>query len=443
MSVAPARTPRSREYVAALATAALLAQLFLSQLTLVIAIVLAVAGRLGRWRPWWLAAPGGAGLVWALAAPRHAASGYLAAPRRLAGYLTAPAGHPGLAGLIGGLAHDLPGQLPLALAGGAAEAAALMWLIRAAGDGRAHWRPGLVAAVRRAGAVRALSAGRTVTTAGCAVGVAGSTGRRAELTWAEAERGVLVCGPDAAALTEICLAAVCAALRRRKAVVVAFPASEPGPARSVATMARSLGIEIADLTDQRSGEDPIGLRAALGQLVRRREVALTPPADATAAGLAGALAALRGHGLRADALAWLHCCEDADASSLRELIAVGRDTGTSVLLSTVSRPAAAAVAKAVGVVIAAGPVGPDAALELAGPVGGTGRTPAADAIEGQPAGTFAIVTPRLLTRCLAVPVLLAEPGGQAGWQGTTDPAGLAVPARFAGPAGRFGPAGRA
>lgn len=443
MRQVPARPPRSREYLAALATAAVLAQLLLSQLTLVTAVVLAAAGRLGRWRPHWLAVPGAVGLAWALAAPRPAVSGYLAAPRRLAAYLTASGaiaagGRHGLPGLIGSLARDLPGQLPLALLVGAAEAGGLMWLSGgsrgsppwasrsfARGDG-ANWRPGLIATARRAAAVRALSAGRTVTVAGFAVGVAGATGRRAELTWAEAERAVLVCGADAAAVADICLSAVCAALRRRMAVVIACPEGEVLLARRAAAIAMSLGIEIADLTGLCAAEDLARLRAALGQLIRRRQVALTPPAGVTAAGLGGALAALRDLALRGDTLAWIHCCEGAGEAPIRELIALGRDTGTCLLLSTASRAAAAALAGAVEVVIAAGPVGHDAAAELVGPAGEAGGQAGARAIENQPAGAFAIVAPRLLANCLAVPVLAVPTG-----HGRSGPTGLAGSARMA------------
>jgi hypothetical protein len=413
MSVVPAHPPRSREYLAALATAALLAQLLLSQVTLVVAIVLGVTGRVGRWRPHWLAIPGGAGLVWTLAVPRRAASGYLAAPRRLAAFLATSAGHHSLAWLIEGLAHDLAGQLPLALLGGAAEAGGLLWLIGARGRGRADWRPGWLAVWRRTATVRALAVGQTVTAAGCAVGVVDGTGRRAELTWAQAERAVLVCGADATALTALCLPAVCAALRRRKAVVVACPEDQTALARSVTAMARSLGVEISDLTGLRSAEGLAGLRTALGEIIRRREAALTPPAGITAAGLVGALAVLRDHALRGDTLVWIHCCESAGERLITELIAAGRDTGTGLLLSTASRTAATALAGTVGVVVAVGPVGPDAALELAGPAGENGRAAAAHAIETQPAATFAIVASRLLARCRTVAMLLPVPSRSA------------------------------
>jgi hypothetical protein len=405
MSTVPVRPPRSREYLAALATAALLAQLLLSQLTLVIAVVLWVTGHIARWRPHWLAIPGGAGLIWTLAVPRHAISGYLAALRQLAAFLTASAGHQGMAWLIGSLARDLAGQLPLALLGGAAEAGGLMWLSGALGGGRADWRPGLVVVLRRTAALRALAAGRTVTAAGCSVGVVDPTGRRAELTWAQTQRAVLVCGADAAALTAVCLPAVCAALRRRKAVLVACPEDQAALARVVAAMGRSLGIEMADLAGLKSAESLAALHVTLGEIIRGRKAALTPPAGATAAGLSGALAELRAYGLQGDTLVWIHGCEDAGERLVTELIGTGRDTGTSLLLSTTSRTAAAALARTAGVVIAAGPLGHDAALDLAGDGGETGSSAAVRAIEDQLAGKFAIVAPRLLADCRTVPVL--------------------------------------
>jgi hypothetical protein len=405
MSTVPVRSPRSREYLAALATAALLAQLLLSQLTLGIATALWVTGRISRWRPHWLAIPGSAGLIWTLAAPRRAVPGYLAAPRQLTAFLTVSAGHHGLAALIGSLARDLPGQLPLALLGGAAEAGGLVWLSRVRRGGRADWRPGLIAAARRTATVRALAAGRTVTAAGCSVGIAGPTGRRAELTWEQAQRAVLVCGADAAALTAVCLPAVCAALRRRKGVVVACPADQAALGRRVAAMARSLGTDIADLTALGSAGSLGTLRAALGEIIRRREAVLAPPAAATAGGLSGALTELRDHALAGDTLVWIHCCEEAGERLIGELIGRGQDTGTSLLLSTTSRTAAAALARTAGVVIAAGPVGHDAAVELAGHEGETGRSAAVRAIESQGAGTFAIVAPRLLADCRTVPML--------------------------------------
>jgi hypothetical protein len=415
---AAALPSRHREYVAALATAAVLAQLALAQLTLLIAVVLAMTGRATRWRPHFRAVPAATGLVWALAEGlRPALAGYLAVPRRLARFIAGPAAHHNL---MSGVLAGAPGQLPLALILGAAEAAVLLWLSRAGRGSTAPWRPGLIAAVRYRLAARGLAAGRTVTARGCAIGIEAGTGRRAELSWAQAERAVLVCGARDAPLLEVCLPAVCAALRRRKAVLIADLTGGSALTHQARELAGALGLTIGEL----AGRDPHSLTAAAGQLIRRRGAALAPPAPVTVAALAGVLTSLRELGLRADALAWIHGCDRADPGALADLITAGQDTGTGLLLSTASVQAAASLASAVETVIAAGPIGRELAMQLAvaldGPAGtqpsdafrpATGaraglpdrdeastfpavaasRQTAARALEAQPAGTFAFL----------------------------------------------------
>ena len=401
----PATQPRSRELIAALATAAVLAQLLLFPLTLVIAIVLAATGRISRWRPHWLTAPAAAGLVLLLAGRASAAlASYLAWPQSLAAYLSGSAGHrAGLTGLIASAAHGLPGQLPVALLAGTAEAAALAWLT---GADESKYRLGLIAATRRRSAAAKLSVGRTVTVGGCAVGIETGTGRRTELSWAQAEQAVLICGPDDACIVETCAPVVCAALRRRKAVLIADLSGGWRPAAAAARLAGSLGVTIADVAG--SGGDRVAsgaagsgwpgadrvasgaagsgwpgadrvasgmagpgadraaaiLATAIGQVLRRREAAIAPASTATVAGLVTVLAGMRDLRLRADALAWLHGCERADPAALAELIAAARDTGSSLLLSTASPAAAGELSGAVEVVIAAGPIGPELAAQL-------------------------------------------------------------------------------
>src|ERR1700722_10425816 len=120
---AAALPSRHREYLAALAPAGVLAQLLVAQLTLAATILFALTGRITRWRPQFLAAPAAAGLAWMLAiGPRSAGADYLSVPRRLAGFVAGPGGrHASLSGAFAGL----PGQLPLALIAGAAEAGVL------------------------------------------------------------------------------------------------------------------------------------------------------------------------------------------------------------------------------------------------------------------------------------------------------------------------------
>jgi hypothetical protein len=420
---AAALPSRHREYLAALATAAVLAQLLVAQLTLAAAVLLALTGRITRWRPHFLAVPAGAGLAWMLAAgPRSAAADYLSVPRRLAGFVTGPGGRHGS---LTSVFARLPGQLPLALIAGAAEAGALLWLSRAGRGPAASWRPGLIASIRYRSAARLLAAGRTVTARGCAIGIEVSTGRRAELSWAQAERAVLICGAQDTSLFEICLPAVCAALRRRKAVLIADLTGGSLLARQARQLAASLGLTIGPLASPDGPSHGLpGLTAAAGQLFRRRGSAIAPPAPVSVTALTGVLTGLRDLGLRADALAWIHGCEHADPGALADLIRAGRDAGTGLLLSTASVQAAAGLGSVVEAVIAAGPIGRALAMQLASAVAdpmtappsgvprpaprdpavqpdqglaatfppeAPGHQAAARALESQPAGSFAVL----------------------------------------------------
>jgi len=415
---------RARDYAAALATALLLAQLLLAQLTLACAALLVLTGRVTRWRPHWLAVPAGAGLAMALAGGmRPALAGFAAWPLHLAAYLFGSARHPaGPAALLRAAGGDLPRQLPVALLAGAAEAGALTW--QRAGTG---WRPGLVAAVRSRQVTAALSAGRTATEDGCAIGVDPGTGRRAVLSWAQAEAGVLAYATDAVAAGEICLPVVCAALRRRMSVLVADLSGGRQAALAVRALGGSLGVRVGDLTA--SAEH---LPAAVGQVIRRREAALAG-GPAVVPGLTGVLASLADLCLHADMLAWLPGCERADPAGLAELIAAGRAAGCRVLLSTASASAAARLAATAEIVLAAGPVQRDLAAQLAATAtaedglaeqapGGrppgrqaagrqaAGRQAVTQALAAQRPGSFAILTagrPRL--GLAAVPIRPAGP----------------------------------
>jgi hypothetical protein len=199
---APRDASRHRELTAVLAVAVVLAHLLLAQLTLVLAAVMYVVDRVSRWRPQWLAVPAGFGLLWTLAiGPSRAGSGLTAGPRKVLAYLGAIGRYPGHAlrpfGAYAGLGHWLPEQFPLALILAAAEVLLLSYLRRRQAD-RDAWRTGLVVATRRLLTTSALRSGGVVTRNGCCVGVDVATGRRAEISWPEAEGGVLCAG---AALT--------------------------------------------------------------------------------------------------------------------------------------------------------------------------------------------------------------------------------------------------
>lgn len=234
--VAPRDAPHHGELIAVIALVLLLAHLLLAQLTLLLAAVMYVIDRVTRWRPEWLAAPAGAGLVWVLAiGPSRAVSDFTAGPRHVLGYLGGIGGHPGhllhLSDAYAGLAHWLPEQFPLALILAAAEVLGLSWLQRRLGGGR-PWRAGLIVTARRRATAAALRSGAGVVTRdGCCVGVDVTTGRPAAISWREAEGGVLCAGT---AVGQSGFALAHAAIRRRKPVIVIDLTGSPRLAESLA-----------------------------------------------------------------------------------------------------------------------------------------------------------------------------------------------------------------
>ncbi|HEY2288919.1 MAG TPA: hypothetical protein VGH88_24510 [Streptosporangiaceae bacterium] len=216
---------RTRELTAALAIAVLLLHVLFAPVTLILAGVLLVIGRLGRWRPLWLAGPAAAGIGWITAAgPGPAAAGFAAGPRQVGAFCAGVIGHPGRLGqaaaAFAGAGHWLPRQLPVALALAAAEAALAAHLLRARAAGPPAWRPGLVITIRRRRAAAALAAGQVVTRDGTGIGLDDSAGRRAEISWAAAAGGVLAVGADPQAAARASFPVAAAAIRRRMTVVV-------------------------------------------------------------------------------------------------------------------------------------------------------------------------------------------------------------------------------
>jgi hypothetical protein len=255
--VAPRDTPRHRELTAVLAVAAVLVHLLLAQLTLVLAAVMYAVDRVGRWRPQWLAAPAGLGLLWALAiGPSRAGHGLAAGPRQVLSYLGAIGRYPGHLlrplGAYAGPGHWLPEQFPLALILAAAEVLALSWARRRRDEAPA-WRTGLVVATRRLAATSWLRSGGVVTRDGCCVGVDVATGRRAEISWQEAEGGVLCAGPGSggrvtAATSDLADSAFLlahAAIRRRKPVIIIDLAGWPALAEALAAACLAPGAPFA------------------------------------------------------------------------------------------------------------------------------------------------------------------------------------------------------
>jgi hypothetical protein len=365
----PAELPRRRELVGVCAVAVVLAHLLLAQLTLVLAIGFALAGRATRWRLGWLLAPAVAGLAWALAAgPGHALAGFTAGPALvLSGFLrpagaASAAGHPLAA--FSGIGGWLPRQLPLALPAAAAEAAVLGWLDWLHTD---EWavlppRPGAVAALRAALAARAIRAGSGVTGNGCALGIVASTGAVAGLRWSEISRGVLLAGADERQVMLAGLQVVHAALRLRKPVIVLAGRPDPAIAGALSAACRAAGTPLL-------GASAVPQRVDLGQVVIERLAALLPAgspefAQRACADIAALAADLRRIGVDGDALVWVPHGEQLPAPALTALLREG-PAGLPALVGTTSPAAATALGALAGSTLIGRLADPDLAAALA------------------------------------------------------------------------------
>jgi hypothetical protein len=244
----------------------------------------------------------------------------------------------------------LPRELPLALLGGTAEAAIVLWLGWRYSP--PSWRPGGIAVVRRRAAAAALAASRTVMAGGCAIGVNPSSGQLAGFSWAEAERGVLLTGLDEWHLYQVGLAVVCAAMRLRKTVIVIE--SSACPAGQVALLARRLSVPVPEVC---ALDDDIA--RSMGRSIRGRRVLIVPACQPEVARrslteLSAVLTSLRDLGLRDDCLAWVTSCDTVAPEITIGLLELGQATGTCVLLSTTSMTFRDSLAAHVGTTIECG-----------------------------------------------------------------------------------------
>ncbi|HWF82807.1 MAG TPA: hypothetical protein VN695_19700 [Streptosporangiaceae bacterium] len=192
-------------------------------MTLALVICLVILGRLSRWRPLWLAVPAIAGVAWVLTiGVRPAVAGYLACGSRLLRLLarddTISAKARGLRDMAAGWRHWLPGQLPFALI--VAMTQAVIFSLPARTGTNARYRRGALVAARSGYLAATLRRGELATSDGCCLGIVPSTGRRAAVSWQEAEAGVLCAGQDAAAVSATGRDLALAAIQHRKTVVI-------------------------------------------------------------------------------------------------------------------------------------------------------------------------------------------------------------------------------
>jgi hypothetical protein len=237
----PRGAPRRGEFIAALTVASLLAGALLAPLTLAAAALLHAGGKVTRWRPSWLLAPAGLGLLWAVAAGTSGPlAGYGAGPGRLLSLLghafTSPAALAGLGRVPAVVAGGLGAQFPVALIPASGIAAAAWWLDWLHTN---EWdlpspRPGLVSALRRHWHATFVKSGGVLTRQGACLGTAAGTGRLVTLSWPEAAGGVLVTGAGRGAVRATGFQLAHAAIRRRTPAVVVDLAGDPGLAGDLA-----------------------------------------------------------------------------------------------------------------------------------------------------------------------------------------------------------------
>ena len=404
--------------LAACAVLTVLAHLLLAQLTLGLAVAFTVTGRVSRWRLSWLALPAAAGLVWALAiGPGTALAGFAAGPAHLLGYLgrgdlPERLGRP--SGPFAGAGSWLPGQLPIALIAGAAEAALIGWLDgrRAGQAAAAPRRPGLLAAARTRLAASAIRAGGVVTRQGCALGVAPATGAVVELRWPEIAGGVLVAGAAGRAVTVAGLQVVHAALRRRKPLIVIDVSADAAIAGALAAACAATG---TPLRHEREGTD-------LGPVIAERSAVLLRVGSAeraarACADIAALAAGLSRIGVDGDGLIWVTDGERLPATAAAALIGDGRVGGLAVLIGTSSSAAAARLAGLVDARLILRVADPSLAATLAPPPAAS-----ADALLSLGRDEFVLTVSepggRLVALGRLVPARLPRPtaGRERGWR---------------------------
>ena len=374
----PLGLPRRREFLAAVAVAAVVTGILFAPLTLLLAAACHAVSRASRWRPLWLLAPAAGGIVWLLATSPRSAATVLSRP---------PAGAPGspaaLARLAGAVARGLPRQLPAALILAAGFAAVAWWVRWLHTD---EWdvppaRPGLASMCLRRWTTASVRAGHVLTRDGACLGVVEATGRPAALSWRDAGGGVLLTGAAQPAVLATGLQLAYAAIRRRKplivvdltgnrelpAVLAAICAAARAPLHSfgaaggvryeprVHLREEQRAALRATWWELQPGAGPAaGARAGLDEVVRQRAVALFAldrqrsrgaaelVAGLVAADVAALYTRLSRHKVAPDGMCWFTECDGTDPAALARLIAAGSPAGLApVLASTVPQTAGA------------------------------------------------------------------------------------------------------
>ena len=269
----PRGLPRRGEILAACLVLAVLAHVLFAQLTIILALVFSLITRLTRWRLSWLLVPAAVALAWTAAVgARAAAAGFADGPAKVAGYLGGR-GHQfdhvlHFTGAFSGMGSWLPGQLPLAILAGAAEAAIIGWLSWLHTDERnlPAARPGLLVAGRRAATKRAIRVGGVVTRDGGCLGIAAGSGARVAVSWAETAGGVSVCGSAEQDVLTTSFQLVHAAVRRRKPVVAVDRTGNGDLLRQLAAVCAAAGAPLQVFGD--AAADPAQAASGWARLAR-------------------------------------------------------------------------------------------------------------------------------------------------------------------------------
>jgi hypothetical protein len=251
----------------------------------------------------------------------------------------------------------LPRQIPVALIAAAAQTAVLNR--SGPGPGRRSYRRGWLLAARNRYLAITLRRGELATAGGCCVGIVEATGRRAEITWREAEAGVLCTGPDASAVLATGLNLALGAIQHRKSVII-IDFSDGTVADSIESACGQAGAPL------RVAHAPAA-QIDLARSLTDREVVLFPldrpalgrPAVTIARSAVADLIGILEQSAHPDCLVWVNGCEVLGRRQLAALLAVGERTGTAVVLGTANGSAAAGLAADVNVVAVRGVSAPD------------------------------------------------------------------------------------